>query len=103
MCSMRSFELVVRCERCGEIIPVRVDRDHELQSVHAPDAEEGARPLEYVLRKELVGEDCQNLIRFTIRFDCDHGLLNSEIVGGEFHEERERERTPLEERAEPGT
>lgn len=97
---MRSFKLIVRCARCGEVIPLRVDRDHELQSVHASEAEEGDPPVEYILRKELVGEGCQNLIRFTIRFDCDHGLLDSEIEGGEFVEEEDRGRAPLEERAE---
>ncbi len=97
---MRSFELVVKCGRCGEIIPVRVDRDHELQSIYAPDAGETDPPLEHVLCKELVGENCQNLIRFEIRFDCDHGLLGSEIKGGEFVEEEENMRASHEERAE---
>ena len=100
VCSMRSFELVVRCTRCGEVIPVRIDRDHELQSTYGADAAEGDPPIEYTLRKELVGEGCQSLIRFTIRFDCDHGLLDSEIVGGEFVDAQVVGRTPLEERAE---
>lgn len=103
VCSARSFTLTVRCERCGEVIPVRVDRDHELQAMYAADAEEGDQPLEYVLRKELVGEDCQNLIRFTLRFNCDHGLLDSQIEGGEFIEKRARERAALEESAELST
>lgn len=103
VCLARSFTLTVRCERCGEVIPVRIDRDHELQAVHAEDAEEGDRPLEYVLRKEVVGEDCQNLVRFTLRFDCDHGLLESQIEGGEFVEKRGRERAALEESAELST
>lgn len=97
---MRSFELLLRCERCGEIIPLRIDRDHELQSIHAAEADEGDAPVEYLLRKELVGEGCQNMIRFTIHFDCDHGLLESEITGGEFVEARERGRSPLAQKAE---
>jgi len=88
VCSARNFILTVKCDRCGEIIRLRTDRDHELQSVYAVDAEEGDEPVEYLLRKEIVGEDCQNLIRFTLRFDCDHGLLSSEIEGGEFVEEQ---------------
>ncbi|MFW5868098.1 MAG: hypothetical protein ACOCX2_09795 [Armatimonadota bacterium] len=103
VCSARSFVLTVRCGRCGEVMPVRVDRDHELQAVYAEDAEEGDRPVRYVLRKELVGEDCQNLIRFTIQFNCDHGLLDSEITGGEFVEKRGRERAALKESVELST
>ena len=87
---MRAFPIAVRCGRCGEIIRLRIDRDHELQSVYAPDAEEGDEPVEHLLRKEIVGDRCQNLIRFTIRFSCDHGLIASEIEGGEFVDEEAR-------------
>jgi hypothetical protein len=103
VCSARSFTLTVRCARCGEVIPIRVDRDHELQAVYAEDAEEGDHPVEYVLRKELVGEGCQNLVRFTLRFDCDHGLLDTTIEGGEFVEKRGQERMALAESAELST
>ena len=83
---------------------MRVDRDHELQAVYAEDANEGDRPLEYELCKELVGERCQNLIRFTIKFNCDHGLIDSQISGGEFVEQRDGpSRTALEESAELST
>ena len=100
VCSARSFTLTVRCGRCGEIIPVRIDRDHELQSMYAADADEGDHPIEYVLRKELVGEDCQNMVRFTLRFNCDHGLLESQIEGGTFVEKGGRGRAVLETSAE---
>jgi len=100
VCSARSFTLTVRCDRCGEVIPVRIDRDHELQSVYAEDADEGDHPIEYILRKELVGEGCQNLLRFTLRFSCDHGLLESQITGGTFIEKRGRGRAALEKSAE---
>lgn len=103
VCSARSFTVTVRCDCCGEVIPVRVDRDHELQTVYAEDAEEGDQPLEYVLRKELVGAGCQNLVRFTLRFDCDHGLLESQIEGGEFVEKQPRRRAALQETAELST
>ncbi len=87
VCALRAFPIAVRCARCGEVIHLRIDRDHELQSVYAPDAAEGDEPVEYVLRKEIVGDLCQNLIRFTVHFDCDHGLISSEIEGGEFLDE----------------
>ena len=104
VCALRTFPIAVKCARCGEVIQLRIDRDHELQSVYAPDADEGDEPIEYVLRKEVVGDRCQNLIRFTIRFDCDHGLTSSEIEGGEFLEEPAEERRGVrEERSESST
>lgn len=87
VCALRTFPVTVRCSRCGEVIRLRIDRDHELQSIWPPDAEEGDEPLEQILRKEIVGDNCQNLICFTLHFDCEHGLISSEIEGGEFVEE----------------
>ncbi len=102
--ALRAFPITVRCQHCGEVIRLRIDRDHELQSVYAPDAEEGDAPVEYVLRKEIVGEGCQHLLHFTIHFDRDHGLVSSEIEGGEFvDEEPGRDRAPLEEGPESTT
>ena len=82
---------------------MRVDRDHELQAVYAEDAEEGDHPLEYVLRKEVLGEGCQNLVRFCLHFDCNHGLMESQIEGGEFVEKRGQERTAFAESADLST
>ena len=104
LCAMRTFPITVRCARCGEVVRLRIDRDHELQSVYTPEAEEGDEPIEYILRKEIVGDRCQNLIRFTIHFDCDHGLISSEIEGGEFMDEPAgRGREAREERSESST
>ncbi len=82
----RAFTLTVRCDKCGELIEVRIDQDHELQAEYDKDATEGARPTQYLLRKEIVGADCQNLIRLTIRFDADLHPLERTIEGGEFVE-----------------
>ncbi len=83
-CDARSFTLQVKCGACGEVIPVRIDRDHEVQPEYAADADEGDPPTQWRLRKEIVGSECQNLISFTLRFDCDQGLMDSSIEGGEF-------------------
>ncbi len=83
-CDARTFTLQVKCGACGEEIPVRIDRDHEVQPEYAADADEGDPPTQWLLHKEIVGSGCQNLISFTIRFDCDQGLMDSSIEGGEF-------------------
>ena len=61
-CEARALEVQVECGRCGEVITVRVDRDHEIEPQYAPDAEEGDHPVRWVLRKEVVGRRCQNII-----------------------------------------
>ncbi len=83
-CNVRVFTLQVKCDRCGEIISARINRDHELQEQYAEDAEEGDPPVEWLLHKEVVGSECQNIVRFTLHFGCDQGLLDSSIEGGEF-------------------
>ena len=81
-----AFSLVVRCGKCGELIRVRIDKDHELQAEYAEDAAEGDHPTQYLLCKEVVGANCQNLIRFTLRFGADQRLCELSIEGGEFVE-----------------
>jgi len=80
-----SLSLVVRCEECGELIAVRIDKDRELQAEY-DEATGGARPTQYLLRKEIVGADCQNLISFTIRLDAELRVVERGIEGGEFIE-----------------
>jgi len=83
-CDVRAFTVEVQCDRCGEIIPVRIDRDHEIQPEYARDAEEGDHPIRWHLRKEVVGSDCQDLVRFSITFGADQCLVSSSIEGGHF-------------------
>jgi hypothetical protein len=82
----QGLSVAVRCGKCGECIPVRIDRDHELQAEYAAEAAEGAPATAFVLRKEVVGANCQNLVRFTIRFDAKLRALERSIEGGEFVE-----------------
>jgi hypothetical protein len=81
-----AFSLIVRCGKCGELIRVRIDKDNELQAEYGDDAAEGDHPTGYVLRKEIVGANCQNLIHFTLRFDANQRLCELSIEGGEFVE-----------------
>ena len=66
-----AMSMEVRCEKCGELIPVRIDKDLDLQAEYEDDA---------------VGAKCQNLIRFTIRFDEARSPVEYDIEGGEFVE-----------------
>lgn len=99
-CDARAFTIEVQCDRCGEVIPVRIDRDHEVQQEFALDAEEGDHPIQWILRKEIVGENCQNLVHFTIIFGADQCVVSSSIEGGHFRlPELEEARTDSGERS----
>jgi hypothetical protein len=71
----------VKCKRCGEEIQVKVRKDSELSRVFEDEGPAGA---EYFLRKEILGEKCNNLIYVDIYFGPTLSIISKEIKGGEF-------------------
>ena len=69
----------VRCQRCGEVIKVRVD----LRNDPSLD-DDGA----YVVHKTLVGgtRRCFARMEMTLTFDAQHRLIGEEVTGGTFVE-----------------
>lgn len=75
----RGFMLQVRCRRCGEIIPVRIDLDSAL----SPDYDVGG----YTARKTVVGSGqnrCFQRIELSLHFDQNKKLIGQSVVGGEI-------------------
>jgi hypothetical protein len=71
----------VRCCRCGEEIPVRVDLRHELTPQYGEG--EGA----YFVRKGVIGSGetrCFQTIEVKLTFDAQKRLVSRETTGGEF-------------------
>jgi len=68
--------LYVRCDRCGEKIRVRIDRRYDVN----PDYEKGG----YILRKEILGYRCPQLIYATLHFDRNFNVTSRDITGGQF-------------------
>ena len=83
-----ALHIEVRCAKCGEVIRARVDKMHELQCEYGDngmsDPDQEPHPISYVLTKELVGANCQNLIHLSVRFDSRSRLIEKHIEGGEF-------------------
>jgi hypothetical protein len=48
--------------------------------------EEGPAGAEYLLRKEILGNDCNNLIYITVYFGPGYNIISREITGGKFQE-----------------
>lgn len=78
----------VRCSRCGEEIPVRVDLEHELTPQYGEG--EGA----YFVRKGVIGSGktrCFQTIEVQLTFDAQKRVVSRDISGGEFISKEEFE------------
>lgn len=75
------YRTTVRCNRCGEEIPVRVNLSRELSPSYSE--EESA----YQVRKGVVGSGqnrCFRTIEVRLTFDAHRHLVGREIIGGSF-------------------
>jgi hypothetical protein len=69
------------CNRCGEEITVRASKTSDISRVYEGEGPSGA---EYFLRKEILGNNCNNLIYITIYFGPGYNIISKEITGGKF-------------------
>lgn len=82
--------LVVRCDRCGELVRTRVEKAYELEAEYLPanghelDETEEPKPSGYTLHKEMLGLKCQTLIHVEMHFDAHHRPTTRAITGGQF-------------------
>jgi hypothetical protein len=74
----------VRCNRCGEEIDVKVRRSSDISRLG--EGEEGPSGSAFLLRKEILGNKCNNLIYLTAYFGESYNLISSEISGGKIIE-----------------
>ena len=75
------YRTTVRCSRCGEEIPVRINLNREL----TPQYEEGQGA--YYVHKGVMGSGenrCFQTIQVRLTFDARKRLISREISGGEF-------------------
>jgi hypothetical protein len=76
---VQGFRLEVRCQVCGEIIPVRIDLANDLSL----DYETG----HWRVHKVVVGSGrtrCFRRIELDLVFDARRQLLDSHVVGGDI-------------------
>ena len=73
----------VRCNKCGEKITVRARKNSDISGVSGGESQPGA---EYFLRKEILGDKCNNLIYIEVYFGPGFNIISKEISGGEFVE-----------------
>jgi len=73
----------VKCDRCGEEIIAKVRKSSDISRIGI---EEGPRNAEFFLRKEIIGEKCNNLIYIKVYFGYGYTVISREISGGKFVE-----------------
>lgn len=75
----RYHTFTVKCRRCGELIPGRVDLDHDLSVEY----EEGGHS--YYVRKVLIGSGiCFQSIEARMKFSSAREFIEAEVTGGEI-------------------
>ncbi|MBN2073750.1 MAG: hypothetical protein JW770_07385 [Actinobacteria bacterium] len=73
----------VKCDRCGEEITVRASKTSDISRVYESETHGDA---EYFLRKEILGNKCNNLIYADIYFGPGFNIISKDITGGKFLE-----------------
>jgi len=70
-----AIHLYVECDKCGEKLDIRVDKQYDL----LPDYEGGG---DYFLRKEMMDGTCFTLMYAEVHFDRQYNIIASEVQGG---------------------
>lgn len=80
--------LHVRCNRCDEVVRVRIDRRYDVASNLLDPGEEGPA---YTVHKDVVGDRCFQRISVTLGFDRRMNVVERQIQGGQLQTEAESE------------
>ncbi|MCE5330480.1 hypothetical protein LLG07_09165 [bacterium] len=76
------LKLKVKCKRCSEEITIDLRKTSDFSRVYEEDNPPAKSA--FFLRKEILGNKCNNLIYVTEYFDENFNLISKEIEGGEF-------------------
>jgi hypothetical protein len=76
--------LYVRCDKCGAKVRVRVNLYNDLSLT-----DDGG----YILRKEIMDNQCYQLMHAELRFDGGRRVTSRDVSGGEFITKEEYEST----------
>ncbi len=74
-----TFQII--CDKCREEITVRASKTSDISRLYEGEGPGGA---EYLLRKEILGNNCNNLVYITVYFGPGYNVISKEITGGKF-------------------
>lgn len=72
----------LRCNKCGEVIRVRIDRRWDLEQEFDEGGADAASG--YAARKEVMGTKCFQMLRLTVQFDRGYHEADKQLSGGTF-------------------
>jgi hypothetical protein len=78
------FKHVIKCNRCGEEITVKIRAANDMSRVYGEDS--GPSGAAFYVRKEILGSKCNNLIYLTAYFSENFNLISSDVTGGKIIE-----------------
>ncbi len=76
------FKINVQCAKCKEEINVSLRKTSDFSRVYETD--EAPRGSSFMIRKEILGKKCSNLIYLTIYLDEGFRVISKEIENGKF-------------------
>jgi hypothetical protein len=80
------YWVYAKCNRCGETLRARINLNNDLSIIYGDKQSKDT----YFCRKVIMGTDkCFQRIEVELTFDKNRKLLNREIQGGRFMDEKE--------------
>jgi len=70
-----AVHLYVQCDKCGEKLDIRIDKQYDLLPDYEGDDD-------YLLRKEMMDGTCFTLMYAEVHFDRQYNITASEVQGG---------------------
>ena len=70
----------IKCGKCQEIITVHVSPTNDLMNQYTDLKDSGPA---YILKKEVLGNNCNNLMKLTVEFDKNYNVISKSAEGGE--------------------
>lgn len=73
----------LRCSRCQEEITVKANPKTDLINQYKSPGEPGPA---YILKKEVLGKNCNNMIQLKVAFNSELGIIDKQAEGAEIIE-----------------
>ncbi len=70
----------VKCSKCQEIITVKINPANDLMNQYKESNVSGPA---FILKKEILGNNCSNLMQLKVEFDENYNVLTKSVEGGE--------------------
>lgn len=69
----------IECGKCNEKIKVLVNKKTDLMNQYP---EPNSKKVAYILKKEVLGNNCQNLMELKINFNKSYEIMDCSVTGG---------------------